>query len=257
MPQRPPNIFETIGQMRGRGADLDRLLEVSRSSAHNGHYYHWDKLRYLKPPAGLSNEQWWAALKLARHGLLRSLPLNDAKGNPFQFGLPDPTQEHLHHIDQDAAGRIAMADRRMANPDMRNQYLVHSLVEEAITSSQLEGAAVTRPVAKQMIRSGRSPTDRGERMILNNYYAMLEIRKLQERPLTPEIILELHATLTDQAIENQDAVGRFRRPDERIAVTDTYGQVLHTPPLRTNSRHESNPCATSQMGRRRDSSFTR
>jgi Fic family protein len=48
-------------------------------------------------------------------------------------------------------------------------------MEEAITSSQLEGAATTREVAKEMIREGRQPRDRSERMILNNYLTMQRI----------------------------------------------------------------------------------
>ena len=56
----------------------------------------------------------------------------------------------------------------MTNPETRDSYLVRSLLEESITSSQLEGAATTREIAKEMIRNGRQPRDRGERMIFNN-----------------------------------------------------------------------------------------
>ena len=53
----------------------------------------------------------------------------------------------LHQVDRDASGRIELpAD--VANTDARNRYLVNSLIEEAITSSQLEGAATTRRVAR-------------------------------------------------------------------------------------------------------------
>ena len=61
---------------------------------------------------------------------------------------------------------------QITNPDTRDRYCVSSLIEEAITSSQIEGAVTTRPVAKEMIRSGRKPSDRSERMILNNFMTM-------------------------------------------------------------------------------------
>ena len=53
----------------------------------------------------------------------------------------------------------------------RHHYLVSSLMEEAIRSSQLEGATTSRRVAKELLRTGRAPRDRSERMILNNYRA--------------------------------------------------------------------------------------
>ena len=45
---------------------------------------------------------------------------------------------------------------QITNPDTRDRYYISSLIDEAITSSQLEGAATTRLIAKQMIRTGRT-----------------------------------------------------------------------------------------------------
>ena len=47
--------------------------------------------------------------------------------------------------------------------DTRDRYMLNSLIEEAITSSQLEGAATTREVAKEMIRTKRKPVTLDER----------------------------------------------------------------------------------------------
>lgn len=209
---------------------MGRILEASRRAAASGRYFHWEKLRRRKPPLELSHEEWWLALKLARSGLLREVPLRDTQGRAFRFGLPDPAAEHLHHIDQDAAGRIEMAADGIANSGTRSRYIIHSLLEEAITSSQLEGAATTRRVAKEMIRSGRPPRDRDERMILNNYVAMQEIRGFRDRPLSPEAVLELHRVLTADTLDDASAAGRFRRPAERVRVMTPYNEVLHTPP---------------------------
>lgn len=77
--------------------------------------------------------------------------------------------EYLNRIDRDAAGVIQCAPQ-VTDPSTRDTYLFKSLVEEAITSSQLEGASTTRKVAKTMIQEGRAPRDRSERMILNNYW---------------------------------------------------------------------------------------
>jgi Fic family protein len=104
-------------------------------------------------------------------------------------------------------------------------------MEEAIRSSQLEGATTSRHVAKDLLRSGREPKDRSERMILNNYRAMLFMRDMGET-LTPEIVLELQRILTDGTLDHPSAAGRLQTPDEeRIVVTDRQdGRVVHTPP---------------------------
>ena len=230
VPQSPPAIDAIREQVLKAPDRLEAILRVSQQALGDGKYLHWDKLRRLKPPPGLSHEEWWFALKWARLGTLKTLPLKDTRGIPFQFGFPDPCQEHLHHIDQEAAGQIAMPDQAITNPNTRNRYIVHSLLEEAITSSQLEGAATTRVVAKEMIRSARTPTNCSEQMILNNYAAMQRIRKLKGEPLTPELILKLHRILTSKTLDDPSAAGRFRHPDERIEVADQYNEVFHTPP---------------------------
>jgi Fic family protein len=106
-----------------------------------------------------------------------------------------------------------------------------SLIEEAITSSQLEGASTTRVVAKEMIRSGRAPRDRSERMILNNFLGMERIRSIVDRPLTPYDVLDLHRLLTEGTMDDPTAAGRLQRPDEpRVGVYDIEGNLLHQPP---------------------------
>src|SRR5687767_5069266 len=138
-------------------------LEHMRPTDDAGKYRHWDTFRRLKPPPGLTSEDWWYAVKLGRIALWKGLPLQTADGAPFVFGMPDVAWEMLHRIDQQAAGRIGAAEA-VANPQLRERYVMSSLIEEAITSSQLEGASTTRVVAKEMIRSGRAPRDRSELM---------------------------------------------------------------------------------------------
>ena len=109
---------------------------------------------------------------------------------------------------------------------------MNSLIEEAITSSQLEGASTSRVVASDMIRSGRKPTDRSEQMIVNNYVAIVEIRNLIDKSLTPQDVLNLHETITEDTLDNPASAGRLQTPDgDRVSVIDNAShQVLYTPP---------------------------
>ena len=224
----PPTFDEAISANHDRIAGI---LHAGITPTPRGKYYHWDKLRHLKPPKGLTSEEWWASVKIARRQLRRPLPLTTAEGKPFTFAMVDPVQEMLHRIDQQAAGRIAIADE-ITNPETRDRYVFSSLVEESITSSQLEGASTTRQVAADMIRSGRKPRDKSEQMIFNNFLANRHIRSFTGRPLETADVLELHRILTEDTLDDPGAAGRLQTPDEeRVVVVDERSkEILHAPP---------------------------
>ena len=179
-----------------------------------------------------SPEEWWLALKLSRTGLYRKLPLQDTGGRPFVYLLPDRVQEALHRIDSQGRGWIGATAEGVADRDTRNQFIVNSLIQEAIASSQLEGASTTRAVAAEMIRAGRRPRDRSEQMMLNNYLAMNAIRRLTDKPLTDQVVMDLHAMITTDTLDDPNDAGRLQRPtDQRVQVWDSRDQtVLHSPP---------------------------
>src|SRR4051794_22724022 len=147
--------------------------------------------------------------------------------------MPDAALESTHRIDQSASGHISMSEV-VTNAATRNRYLVSSLMEEAITSSQLEGASTSRQVAKDMIRSGRQPRNKSERMILNNYVAMRRIHSLQWEELSPKLICELHRIVTDGTLDNPKDSGRLQTPQdtcvEVLWTRDKQELRLHTPP---------------------------
>ncbi len=195
-------------------------------------YLHWNKLHHLTPPEGLSTEEWWLGLKAARLAERRLLPLWDTDGDRFGYGLPDLVLERLHRIDQRCSGEVTMDEVVTSEREAGQRFLVNSLMEEAIRSSQLEGATTSRRVAKDMLRSGREPRDRSERMILNNYRALRYMREEMGETLSPESILELHRIVTEGTLDDPSAAGRIQHPDEvRVAVFDRDdGKPIHIPP---------------------------
>ena len=222
-PRRPPDVADRLG---ANEALFDLLAKVGPTV--NGRYVHWDKLRRLQPPAGLTSEQWWQAIKVSRRCQYRSLPLTDASGKPFVYLLTDRIQEALHRIDRQAGDGAAAGEPRLS--DLGDRFIVSSLIEEAVTSSQLEGAATTRADAVNMIRSGRRPKDEHERMIVNNFLAAQEIRRLKDEPLTMALLLRVHSIVTANTLRDPDAEGRIQRVDEeRVDIVDHEGQVLHKP----------------------------
>lgn len=229
--EKAPRLTEIM-----RSLPQERFMELyskSVSLSRDGRYLHWDTIRHMKPPRGLTHREWWLLLKLNRMNL-RPLPLTDpASGSPFTFNAAvDRVQRLQHFVDQAAGGAIAMPEVVIADEQARRHYLVNSLMEEAIRSSQLEGATTSRRAAKQLLQSGRAPRDRSERMIINNYRAFQYMREIIGSELTSEHVLELQRILTDGTLDNPDAAGRLQRPDEeRIVVVDRItGEVLHVPP---------------------------
>jgi Fic family protein len=227
----PPPDFEALVKKMTSG-DPSRFVEVLRTgSANGGPYVHWDKLRHLDPPGDLTHEEWWFATKLGRHSALRELPLADADGNHFRYSQPDAVLRLLRHVDQRCSGEVVMPEVVTADVHARHHYLVNSLMEEAIRSSQLEGATTSRRVAKELLRSGREPKDRSERMILNNYRALQHMRDVGSQ-IDPETVIELQRILTEKTLDDPSASGRLQTPkDDRVGVYDRDSQrLLHKPP---------------------------
>jgi Fic family protein len=233
IPLRPPPLRELIDSVLAGEHGPKRYAQIMLSGAGpapGGKYRHWDTLRRIPSEDGSSPEERWLAVKLARHQLYQRLPILDRQGQPFVYALPGIALQMLHQIDRDASGNIRMPEQ-VTNPHTRDKYLISSLIEEAITSSQLEGASTARRVAKDMILEERKPRTRSEQMIHNNYQAMLFIRRFLGKPITPQTVLELQTILTEETLESPDATGRVRRPDEPIGVVDRLtGTLLHDPP---------------------------
>ena len=206
-----------------------RLTDATLGPAPGGKYRHWDTFRHKPPLEGFPPDEQWMVVKIARRSLYRDLPLQDAKGVAFKYALPNVALEMLHQVERKGAGNLQI-NEQVTNPATRDTYLFKSIVEEAITSSQLEGASTTRKVAKAMIQEGRPPRTRSERMIVNNYEAMRQVLSMKDEPLTPALVMRLQRTLTEGTLDEPDAAGRFRRADEGIAIEDETGTRLHTPP---------------------------
>ena len=200
-------------------------------------YLHWDELRHREPPKGLKVEEWWLRIRLSRNGRMQSVPLEDVGGKAFEFWLPGFIQQRLHEIDFGGGGFVSMPLRGM-EPEMRDRYIIKSLINEAITSSQLEGAATTRQVAKEMLQSGRKPRDRHERMIVNNFQTMQRIMEIREETMTPGLVCELHRLVTEGTLDKPDKAGRLRVASDNVQVTTPdESTVLHDPPVAGELKH--------------------
>lgn len=229
VPQIPPAIQDLMTEIHSP-EEFVRLVTESKPIDHKGRYLHWDEMRLRTPPADLTHRQWWLGTAMSRRSLARDLPLHGTSGSPFRFSNTDLIQEMVHRVDQQASGQI-LADDIVTGLRSSDRYLVSSLVEEAITSSQLEGASTTRQVAKELLATGRKPRDRSEQMIVNNFQAMQFAEELAGQTLTSTDILDLHRIVTEDTLDDPADAGRLQAPgDDRIAVYWHDRTLLHQPP---------------------------
>jgi Fic family protein len=223
LPEKAPTFHHALCELSSEGQGKALLSQAKDD------YLHWDELKHRTPPDGLTRMEWWLSVKYRRMAAKRHVPLKDKQNQDFTFSVPNRIAKQLHEIDLGAGGRIGIPEP-VTNPETRDQYLIRSLMEEAITSSQLEGAVTTREVATEMLRSGRKPKDKSEKMILNNYRTMRRIREIKDLPLSPELVFEIHRLVTEGTLEKPDAAGRLRREDELVTIEDDEGEIMHLPP---------------------------
>lgn len=210
-------------------ADLKKAWEYADTNdvinavfKYNKTYLHWEELKWRELP--VDPLYVWILMKTLRKKDMKYVPFDDLQ---LKYNLLDDFLEKLHFLDKSAAGSISSGLDSL--PHDRDQFIINSLMEEAIASSQLEGAAVTRTIAKKMLREKRKPITKDERMILNNYITMKRITQVKDEDLTPELILQIHKTITGGTLEDPNDEGRFRDNND-IRVFDLRGNILHTPP---------------------------
>ena len=229
IPLPPPDFNQlSLGLQGLEPTKIAQIFSV-KPTDHKDRYLHWNQVQYKVRSDGLTAEQYWLGTKIARRALLKEVPLFDKEHREFRFATPDIVQRLLHEVDRNASGHISMAEQ-VTDTLSRDTYLVRSLVEEAITSSQLEGASTSRKVAKEMLLSERQPRNRSEQMILNNYYGMQFVRDIKQEKLTPEIICELHRIVSQDSLDDSEDAGRPRTTDDVRVFDMTQSRILHIPP---------------------------
>lgn len=206
------------------------LMGKYRATDSQGRYLHWDEFKW-RVDQGDDELAAWVVTKFARQTISKKLSLLQAEGDHyFSYCIPDSLFAQLHTIDKITGGGRDISDGAFVSSNEKDRYLVQSLMlEEAITSSQLEGASTTREVAKEMLEKSLTPKDKSQQMILNNYFLMKKAVENKNEELSIEFILELHEIATHKAIENQAASGKIRKNDS-IIVSNLYNENTFYPP---------------------------
>lgn len=224
--EQPPSLKELLSGNSERIIELavnDSINEIVNQV--NNSYYYWDKVKYLKLPENIKSEEVWLIAKLRR----KATPFRIQFGKYiFSWVLNGKTQELLHLFDLNIGG--SLESRSIIPKDEKNRYLISSIMEEAIASSQIEGAVTTRKHAKEMLRRNANPRNKSEQMILNNYISIQRILELKNEDLTEERLLEIHRLVSKSTLDHKDEEGSFRSNNDIKVIDVIDGEVVHYPP---------------------------
>lgn len=231
VPATPPPWLPLISEVTTKGLATEFFQFGQEESQRPDRYLHWEEFRHRSPASHiLSVEERWAAIRMSRSFQAQSVRLADSQGKPFTFSLTQKAFETLHEIDLHCGGSVGVGEDELIHGQTRDRYYVNSLFEEALTSSQLEGAVVTRSEAREIIRDQRKPANEHERMVVNNYLTMRLIADLKDEDLSPELILRIHREITAGTMKNPGDEGRFRDLADDVRVEDQEsGEIIHRP----------------------------
>lgn len=191
----------------------------------NEEYDYWDKVKYKKPlPEGVTPEMLWSYVKASR--LKQSVMIWDKYG--IKLCVTSQMQRLCHEFDM-LFGSFWSSENDSQSAE-RKYYLASSLMEEAIYSSQMEGASTTRVVAKEMLRKNKSPQNKSQQMIVNNYNTIQYITQHRNNPLTEENLLHIHRLMTENTLDDPNNAGRFRTNDEVVVADVVANEIVYTPP---------------------------
>ena len=198
----------------------------------NLEYIYWDEFRFKEPtPKGISKEELWLTIKMFRMSQEIDSVVSTTQYNKFKWAKLDYFEEFFHELDMSTGGEL-FAEKAGADKANKQKLITRGIMEEAIASSQLEGAATSRQAAKKMLREGRKPKNESERMILNSYISMKAIEeKYKNVPMSMDLLLELHNLITKDTLDSSGEKPRLRKQGETIYVNDRLsGEIYHEGP---------------------------
>mgnify|MGYP003600619411 CR=1 FL=1 len=186
-------------------------------------YLYWNKVKYKHEEN--TSEEIWNAVKLFRY--IRSTKIYFGKYT-FSYMTTDYIQRALHQFDMHIGGNLG-SNIGIAETD-KNKFVISSIMEEAISSSQMEGANTTRKKAKEMIQQEKKPKNKSEHMIMNNFITMKHIVQNKNNDIDSEQILFIHKLITKNTLDDVIDEGKFRDSDDIHVVDHSNSEIVHIPP---------------------------
>ncbi|MGS0824372.1 Fic family protein [Shewanella sp. 0m-8] len=194
-----------------------------------GRYLHYDDFQY-RCDKGLDINTCWHFTKMARRRQSNHL-LTVGNSERCRFFLTAGIQRAISLTDRCTTNASLEWMSSNIGEDKHFEYLFNDLVEdEAISSSQLEGAATTTKAAKDLLKSQRKPRTPDEKMIIGNFTMMKFAWENRKKDLTLDLFLELHKIGVEGIDDKKYFPGKLRDSESEVVVADGEGNIIHTLP---------------------------
>lgn len=222
-----PTAYEDMSGLMKKYLDSpEEVINFIRSVSEDKYLY-WDEIKYKTPPEGFNIEEIWHLVKFFRKVQSNYTPIMTPQGNNFKLYRQEKMLRYQRLIDMHSGGSYFIDSKKTTQEWQK--YLIVGLIEEAIASSQLEGASTTRKAALAMIAENRPPSTKSEKMIYNNYETMKFIEEeYRNKPMSVELLCDLQRKLTADTL-NEEESGRFRTDKDEVRVVYN-NKISHLPP---------------------------
>lgn len=228
LPEKPPgkshnpNFFNKIIELFDNKEVSKKLSEI------DSEYPYWDKFKYKTKGLEFDPEILWSFNKILRSKSQLHIEICNHPDFQLKFNSTHKILQYLHEFDMNLGGKLESS--AIIPPEDKNRFLISSIMEEAIASSQLEGAVTTREVAKEMLKSERKPRNNSERMILNNYLTIKKIAELKDKKFSKDLIQELHSIISKSTLDSPELEGKWRTNNKINVVDSDTDTIVYTPP---------------------------
>lgn len=192
-------------------------------------YLPYDELRH-RIMRGLDHQTVWSLVKEAREKQWAKIINLGEPSQPCHYLLTPQIQKAISAVDRYTTNAALELMSNNIGERTQIKYLLRDLIQdESISSSQLEGAATTTIIAKNMLRQHKKPRTLDEKMIMGNYRLMRFVWQNRQKPLTLNLLSEMHSVGVEGIDDDAYAPGHFRKTND-IYVVDRDNQIVHTPP---------------------------
>lgn len=148
----------------------------------------------------------WKEIEKRRKAMSIEIPIRDASDNKLRY-------VHTMEIDDNIKAIMSLAKEDVADmisSEIKSDVLMDSLIDEAFSSSVIEGAYSTRKRAGEMIKNNLNPQNKSEKMIFNNYKALVYTIENIESEFSHSFIYKIWQILTEGTIDEDDMTKLYR-----------------------------------------------
>jgi Fic family protein len=229
--KEPPELLASPFSMvfKEHGDKIDEYMSHARATLPDGRWLHFDQL-CRRWPKDMNASLMWSLVKMMRSSELSPLLQIGEPSKMCSFKLTSSTQRAISLTDQKTTHAQLTSMLEKIGENAHIEFLVNGLTEdEAISSSQLEGAVTTTKVAKELLRSKAKGKTIGEKMIVGNMKMMDFIWEKRKEELSLKFIADLHEVGTEGIDDDNYKPAIFRFTDD-VVVEDNERNIIYQPP---------------------------